>query len=166
MHRTKASRILVPSALAAAILFGATAPASAESADRSAATEQQGSGRAAPEVSGRAVEKAVEQAVEEAVEESGARVAAGPIDDLVNGILEAIKALLPAGISLPPITVPEIKLPEITLPDIQIPGITLPQIPGVQLPQLPPLTPPQLPPVTPAGQVEIVPEIPDWPDIP
>lgn len=92
------------------------------------------------------------------------RAAAGPIDDLVNGLLESIKALLPPGVSLPDIKIPEIKLPEITLPEI--PGVELPQIPGVEIPELPPLTPPTLP--DPAVPVEIVPEIPDVeiPEIP
>ncbi|MCB5183265.1 hypothetical protein [Streptomyces antimicrobicus] len=137
MHRTKASRVLVPSALAAAILFGAAGPASAETGERPAAE------RAA---------------------------AAGPIDDLVNGILEAIKGLLPPGVSLPPISIPEIKLPEIKLPDLNIPGVNLPQIPGVQLPQLPPLTPPQLPAtpneITPEVTIPEIPDIPDVPDVP
>ncbi|MFE2127274.1 hypothetical protein [Streptomyces amritsarensis] len=81
---------------------------------------------------------------------------AGPIDDLVNGLLEQIKALLPAGVTLPEIKLPEIKLPEINLPSI--PGVQLPEIPGVELPQVP-LTPPALP--APAVPGELVPEIPD-----
>ncbi|MCX4692781.1 hypothetical protein [Streptomyces sp. NBC_01408] len=131
MHRTKPSRarILVPSALAAAILFTAAAPASAlGDADRTAAP----------------------------------RAAAGPIDDLVNGILDAIKGLLPPGITLPDLNIPEIQLPEIQLP--QIPGIELPQIPGIELPALPPLNPPTLP--DPAAPVDLVPAIPDVPDVP
>ncbi|THA85554.1 hypothetical protein [Streptomyces sp. A0592] len=91
---------------------------------------------------------------------------AGPIDDLVNGLLEQIKALLPAGVTLPEIKIPEIKLPEIKLPDIKLPEINLPSLPGVQLPEIPgvelpqvPLTPPALP--DPAAPVEVVPEIPD-----
>lgn len=87
----------------------------------------------------------------------GRRAAAGPVDDLINGILESIKALLPPGISLPDIKIPEIKLPEIKLPEI--PGVQLPQIPGVEIPGLPSLTPPALP--DPADPVEIVPELPD-----
>ncbi|WP_060179432.1 hypothetical protein [Streptomyces sp. IMTB 1903] len=86
---------------------------------------------------------------------------AGPIDDLVNGLLEQIKALLPAGVTLPEIKIPEIKLPEIKLPEINlpsIPGVQLPEIPGVELPQVP-LTPPALP--APAVPGELVPEIPD-----
>ncbi|MFD3695701.1 hypothetical protein ACFWUZ_06025 [Streptomyces sp. NPDC058646] len=132
MHRTKPSRarILVPSALAAAILFGAAAPASAlGDSERTAAP------RAA---------------------------AAGPVDDLVNGILDAIKGLLPPGVTLPDLNIPEINLPEIQLPEI--PGLDLPQIPGIELPTLPPLTPPALP--DPAAPVELVPEIPDIPDLP
>ncbi|WP_051807086.1 hypothetical protein [Streptomyces sp. NRRL F-2664] len=82
---------------------------------------------------------------------------AGPIDDLVNGLLEQIKALLPAGVTLPDIKIPEIKLPEIKLP--QIPGVQLPELPGVEVPQLPPLTPPALP--DPAAPVELVPEVPE-----
>ncbi|WP_405710410.1 hypothetical protein OG264_16890 [Streptomyces xanthophaeus] len=131
MHRTKPSRarILVPSALAAAIFFGAAAPASAlDDGDRAVAP----------------------------------RAAAGPVDDLVKGILDAIKALLPAGVTLPDIKIPEITLPEIKLP--AIPGVELPQIPGVELPALPPLEPPALP--DPAAPVELVPEIPGIPDIP
>ncbi|MCX5607460.1 hypothetical protein OHB39_07685 [Streptomyces sp. NBC_00047] len=93
------------------------------------------------------------------------RAAAGPVDDLINGILESIKALLPPGISLPDIKIPEIKLPEIKLPEIklpEIPGVQLPQIPGVEIPGLPSLTPPALPdPADPADPVEIVPELPD-----
>ncbi|MFJ9548433.1 hypothetical protein [Streptomyces erythrochromogenes] len=91
---------------------------------------------------------------------------AGPIDDLVNGLLEQIKALLPAGVTLPEIKLPEIKLPEIKLPDIKLPEINLPSVPGVQLPEIPgvelpelPLTPPALP--DPAAPVELVPEVPD-----
>ncbi|MEU4354996.1 hypothetical protein [Streptomyces virginiae] len=87
---------------------------------------------------------------------------AGPIDDLVNGLLEQIKALLPAGVTLPDIKIPEIKLPEIKLPEINlpsVPGVQLPEIPGVEVPQLPPLTPPALP--DPATPVELVPEVPD-----
>ncbi|MFE7097629.1 hypothetical protein [Streptomyces erythrochromogenes] len=91
---------------------------------------------------------------------------AGPIDDLVNGLLEQIKALLPAGVTLPEIKIPEIKLPEIKLPDIKLPEINLPSVPGVQLPEIPgvelpelPLTPPALP--DPAAPVELVPEVPD-----
>lgn len=132
MHRTKPSRarILVPSALAAAILFGAAAPASAlDAGDRAAAP------RAA---------------------------AAGPVDDLVKSILDAIKGLLPAGITLPDIKIPEIKLPDIKLPEI--PGVELPEIPGVELPALPPLEPPTLP--APAAPVELVPELPDLPELP
>ncbi|MFF5446858.1 hypothetical protein [Streptomyces sp. NPDC012888] len=132
MQLKKATRALVPSALAAAILFGAAAPASAVDSERAGATR--------------------------------AAAAAGPIDDLVNGILNAIKGLLPPGVTLPPISIPDIKLPEIKLPTI--PGVDLPQIPGVEIPQLPPLTPP---PLTPPGTpVEIVPEIPDVqiPEIP
>ncbi|WP_405424719.1 hypothetical protein [Streptomyces erythrochromogenes] len=86
---------------------------------------------------------------------------AGPIDDLVNGLLEQIKALLPAGVTLPEIKIPEIKLPEIKLPEINLPslpGVQLPEIPGVELPELP-LTPPALP--DPAAPVELVPEVPD-----
>ncbi|MFJ9764292.1 hypothetical protein ACIRUY_10790 [Streptomyces erythrochromogenes] len=86
---------------------------------------------------------------------------AGPIDDLVNGLLEQIKALLPAGVTLPDIKLPDIKLPEIKLPEINlpsIPGVQLPEIPGVELPELP-LTPPALP--DPAAPVELVPEVPD-----
>ncbi|MFJ9945103.1 hypothetical protein [Streptomyces erythrochromogenes] len=86
---------------------------------------------------------------------------AGPIDDLVNGLLEQIKALLPAGVTLPEIKIPEIKLPEIKLPEINlpsVPGVQLPEIPGVELPELP-LTPPALP--DPAAPVELVPEVPD-----
>ncbi|MER7733316.1 hypothetical protein ABTX80_20740 [Streptomyces erythrochromogenes] len=94
---------------------------------------------------------------------------AGPIDDLVNGLLEQIKALLPAGVTLPDIKLPDIKLPEIKLPEINlpsIPGVQLPEIPGVELPEIPgvelpelPLTPPALP--DPAAPVELVPEVPD-----
>ncbi|MFF9982633.1 hypothetical protein [Streptomyces erythrochromogenes] len=86
---------------------------------------------------------------------------AGPIDDLVNGLLEQIKALLPAGVTLPEIKLPEIKLPDIKLPEINlpsVPGVQLPEIPGVELPELP-LTPPALP--DPAAPVELVPEVPD-----
>ncbi|WP_405447808.1 hypothetical protein [Streptomyces erythrochromogenes] len=86
---------------------------------------------------------------------------AGPIDDLVNGLLEQIKALLPAGVTLPEIKIPEIKLPEIKLPEINlpsVPGVQLPEIPGVELPEVP-LTPPALP--DPAAPVELVPEVPD-----
>ncbi|WP_411106780.1 hypothetical protein [Streptomyces sp. cmx-4-9] len=132
MHRTKPSRarILVPSALAAAILFGAAAPASAlDAGDRAAAP------RAA---------------------------AAGPVDDLVKGILDAIKGLLPPGVTLPDIKIPEIKLPEIKLPEI--PGVELPEIPGVELPELPALVPPALP--SPAAPVELTPELPEVPDLP
>ncbi|WP_030963022.1 hypothetical protein [Streptomyces sp. NRRL S-378] len=82
---------------------------------------------------------------------------AGPIDDLVNGLLAQIKALLPAGVTLPDIKIPEIKLPEINLPSI--PGVQLPEIPGVEIPELPPLTPPALP--DPAAPVDLVPEVPD-----
>ncbi|OEJ32375.1 hypothetical protein [Streptomyces subrutilus] len=132
MHPTKPSRarrarLLVPSALAVAILSGAAAPAGAVEGDRAAVRQQV---------------------------ETQQRAAAGPIDDLVNGILESIKALLPAGVTLPDIKIPEIKLPEIKLPEI--PGVELPQIPGVELPALPPLTPPTLP-----APVETVPEVPD-----
>ncbi|MEU9303100.1 hypothetical protein [Streptomyces sp. NPDC048269] len=90
--------------------------------------------------------------------------AAGPIDDLVKGILDAIKGLLPPGISLPDIKIPEIKIPEIKLPEI--PGVELPEIPGVEIPEIPGLTPPTLP--DPAAPVEIVPEVPDVeiPEIP
>ncbi|MFD9409065.1 hypothetical protein ACFWBN_18875 [Streptomyces sp. NPDC059989] len=89
-----------------------------------------------------------------------AAAAAGPVDDLIKSILDQIKALLPPGISLPPINIPEIKIPEI--PEIklpEIPGVTLPQIPGVEIP---PLVPPTLP--DPAAPVELVPEIPEIPD--
>ncbi|MFC9584635.1 hypothetical protein ACFVJ8_17630 [Streptomyces yangpuensis] len=82
---------------------------------------------------------------------------AGPIDDLVNGLLAQIKALLPAGVTLPDIKIPEIKLPEINLPSI--PGVQLPEIPGVEIPEMPPLTPPALP--DPAAPVDLVPEVPD-----
>ncbi|MFG2979863.1 hypothetical protein ACGFYQ_01205 [Streptomyces sp. NPDC048258] len=90
--------------------------------------------------------------------------AAGPIDDLVKGILDAIKGLLPPGITLPDIKIPEINIPEIKLP--VIPGIELPVIPGVEIPEIPGLVPPTLP--DPAAPVEIVPEIPDVeiPEIP
>ena len=112
MDFKKATRALVPSALTAAILFGAAAPASAlDGGDRGV---------------------------------SARPAAAGPVDDLVNGILEAIRGLLPAGISLP-----------------EIPGVTLPQVPGVQPPELPPLTPPALP----TAPVELVPDIPEIPDV-
>ncbi|MEV6679938.1 hypothetical protein AB0N09_24200 [Streptomyces erythrochromogenes] len=91
---------------------------------------------------------------------------AGPIDDLVNGLLEQIKALLPAGVTLPEIKIPEIKLPEIKIPEIKLPEINLPSVPGVQLPEIPgvelpqlPVTPPALP--DPAAPVELVPEVPD-----
>ncbi|MEV8532828.1 hypothetical protein [Streptomyces sp. NPDC051211] len=130
MDPKKATRALVPSALAAVILFGAAAPASAIDGERAATS------RAA---------------------------AAGPIDDLVNGILESIRRLLPPGVTLPTITIPEIKLPEIKLPEI--PGVQLPQIPGVQIPEIPGLTPPQLP--APGTPVEIVPELPEIvPEVP
>ncbi|MEU9232121.1 hypothetical protein [Streptomyces subrutilus] len=132
MHPTKTSRarrarLLVPSALAVVILSGAAAPAGAVEGDRATVRQEL---------------------------ETRQRAAAGPIDDLVNGILESIKALLPAGVTLPDIKIPEIKLPEIKLPEI--PGVELPQIPGVELPEVPPLTPPTLP-----APVESVPEIPD-----
>ncbi|MGW5850999.1 hypothetical protein ACWFQ8_24155 [Streptomyces sp. NPDC055254] len=121
MELKKATRVLVSSALTAAILFGAAAPASAlDGGDRG--------------VSARAA-------------------AAGPVDDLVNGILEAVKGLLPPGVSLPDIKIPSIELPE-------IPGVTLPQVPGVPLPELP-LTPPALPP----APVELVPDIPEIPGV-
>lgn len=143
MHPTKPSRarrarLLVPSALAVVILSGAAAPAGAVEGDREAVRQQ--------------------------LETTGQRAAAGPIDDLVNGLLETIKGLLPPGVTLPDIKIPEIKLPEIKLPEI--PGIELPQIPGVELPELPPLTPPTLP--NPADPVELVPEIPEVeiPEIP
>ncbi|MFJ7776205.1 hypothetical protein [Streptomyces yangpuensis] len=87
---------------------------------------------------------------------------AGPIDDLVNGLLAQIKALLPAGVTLPDIKIPEIKLPEIKLPELNlpsIPGVQLPEIPEVEIPELPPLTPPALP--DPAAPVDLVPEVPD-----
>ncbi|WP_405921501.1 hypothetical protein [Streptomyces sp. NBC_00122] len=97
--------------------------------------------------------------------------AAGPVDDLVKGILDAIKALLPPGVSLPDIKIPEIKLPEIKLPEIPginlpaipgvvlpaIPGVVLPAIPGVEIPGIPGIEPPTLP--DPAAPV--VPEVPD-----
>ncbi|WP_405679766.1 hypothetical protein OG239_19675 [Streptomyces sp. NBC_00868] len=89
--------------------------------------------------------------------------AAGPVDDLVKGILDAIKALLPPGVSLPDIKIPEIKLPEIKLPEIPginlpaIPGVVLPAIPGVEIPGIPGIEPPTLP--DPASPV--VPEVPD-----
>ncbi len=135
MHPTKPSRarrarLLVPSALAVVILSGAAAPAGAVEGDRAAAGQQL---------------------------ETHKRAAAGPVDDLINGILESIKALLPPGVTLPDIKIPEITLPEIKLPEI--PGVVLPQIPGIELPALPPLIPPALP--DPAAPVEIVPEIPD-----
>lgn len=142
MHPTKPSRarrarFLVPSALAVVILSGAAAPASAVEGDRGAARQQL---------------------------ETNQRAAAGPIDDLVNGLLEQIKALLPPGITLPDIKIPEITLPEIKLPEI--PGVELPEIPGVELPAIPGLQPPTLP--DPAAPVEIVPEIPEIqiPEIP
>ncbi|MFG2341275.1 hypothetical protein [Streptomyces yangpuensis] len=90
---------------------------------------------------------------------------AGPIDDLVNGLLAQIKALLPAGVTLPDIKIPEIRLPEINLPEINlpsIPGVQLPEIPGVEIPELPSLTPPALPdPAAPAAPADLVPEVPD-----
>ncbi|MEU9253838.1 hypothetical protein AB0D66_18515 [Streptomyces sp. NPDC048270] len=129
-YRARRARLLVPSALAVVILSGAAAPAGAVEGDRAAVRQQL---------------------------ETQRRAAAGPVDDLINGILESIKALLPAGVTLPDIKIPEIKLPEIKLPEI--PGVELPQIPGVELPALPPLTPPTLP--APAAPAEIVPELPD-----
>ncbi|MFC9298172.1 hypothetical protein ACFTWH_12660 [Streptomyces sp. NPDC057011] len=93
---------------------------------------------------------------------SKAAAAAGPIDDLIKGILDQIKALLPPGISLPDIKIPEIKFPEIKLPEI--PGVELPKIPGVEIPPIPGLQPPVLP--DPAAPVELVPEIPEIPEIP
>ncbi|QES48707.1 hypothetical protein DEJ50_13610 [Streptomyces venezuelae] len=126
MHLKKATRVLVPATLAAAILMGAAGPASALETERAAAPQA---------------------------------AAAGPIDDLVKGILDAIRGILPAGVALPEITIPEITLPEVGLPDLNIPGLELPSIPGVQIPELPPLTPPALP--APATPVEIVPELPE-----
>lgn len=137
-YRARRARLLVPSALAVVILSGAAAPAGAVEGDRGAARQQ--------------------------LETTQKRAAAGPIDDLVNGILDAIKGLLPPGISLPDIKIPPIELPEIKLPEI--PGVELPEIPGVEIPELPPLIPPTLP--DPAAPVEIVPELPDFeiPEIP
>ncbi|MGW0752906.1 hypothetical protein [Streptomyces sp. NPDC002587] len=122
MHSTKPSRarrarLLVPSALAVAILSGAAAPAAAVEMDHQAAHTR--------------------------------AVAAGPVDDLVKGILDAIRGLLPPGISLPDIKIPEIKLPELKLPEI----------PGMEIPVSPGLEPPTLP--DPGAPVEIVPELPD-----
>ncbi|MCJ1679075.1 hypothetical protein MTF65_17365 [Streptomyces sp. APSN-46.1] len=91
------------------------------------------------------------------------RAAAGPIDDLVKGILDSIAALLPPGISLPDIKIPDIKIPEVKLPEIklpEIPGVELPEIPGVEIPEIPGLEPPTLQP-----PAELVPEIPEIPEI-
>ncbi|APU40686.1 hypothetical protein ACFCYM_17520 [Streptomyces sp. NPDC056254] len=132
MHRTKPSRARLLVPSALAVVILTGAAAPASAADSGSGTV---STKAAP---------------------------AGPIDDLVNGLLEQIKALLPAGITLPDIKIPAIELPEIKLPEIQLPEINLPSIPGVQLPEIPGVEVPELPPLPdPAAPVDLVPEVPD-----
>ncbi|MER5415672.1 hypothetical protein ACFWB2_44255 [Streptomyces virginiae] len=145
MHRTKPSRarLLVPSALALVILSGAAAPAVAAEGDGSAAlTDRVAS-----------VKKQVEK-----IERRAA--AAGPIDDLLagltktlEGLLATVGGLLPDGVTLPPIELPQ-------LPDIKLPE--LPDLSGL-IPQLPPV---ELPPVDALPEVPTTPAIPDIPVIP
>ncbi len=142
MHRPKPSRarLLVPSALAAVILAGAAAPAVAADADRTAPAARVAS---------------VQQQIEK-IEQRAA--AAGPIDDLLAGLnktladlLASLGDLLPDGVTLPPIQLPE--LPE------------LPEIPG--LPELPPLPElPELPEIPGVPPLPELPEIPEVPDVP
>ncbi|MFI8362441.1 hypothetical protein ACIGD1_19990 [Streptomyces sp. NPDC085612] len=142
MHRPKPSRarLLVPSALAAVILTGAAAPAVAADADRTAPAARVAS---------------VQQQIEK-IEQRAA--AAGPIDDLLAGLnttladlLASLGDLLPDGVTLPPIQLPE--LPE------------LPEIPG--LPELPPLPElPELPEIPGVPPLPELPEIPEVPDVP
>ncbi|MDJ0380495.1 hypothetical protein [Streptomyces sp. G-G2] len=153
MHRTKASRVLVPSALTAAILLGAAAPASALDGEKAAALTE----RVAT----------VQQQIDARV------AAAGPIDDLlasltktIADLLKTLQGLIP-DIKLP--EVPGVKLPDIKLPEVKIPDIKPPKLPNVPaIPAVPgvpavPAVPtvPGAPAVTPA-----VPDIPDIPDIP
>ncbi|WP_420080519.1 hypothetical protein ACN6AT_21375 [Streptomyces sp. JL4002] len=139
MHRPKPSRarLLVPSALAAVILAGAAAPAVAADADRTAPAARVAS---------------VQQQIEK-IEQRAA--AAGPIDDLLAGLnktladlLASLGDLLPDGVTLPPIQLPE-----------------LPEIPG--LPELPPLPElPELPEIPGVPPLPELPEIPEVPDVP
>ncbi|MFI5545330.1 hypothetical protein ACIA6E_16320 [Streptomyces sp. NPDC051815] len=151
MHRPKPSRarLLVPSALAAVILAGAAAPAVAADADRTAPAARVAS---------------VQQQIEK-IEQRAA--AAGPIDDLLAGLnktladlLASLGDLLPDGVTLPPIQLPE--LPELP----EIPGLPeLPEIPELPpLPELPEL--PEIPGVPPLPELPEIPEVPEVPEIP
>lgn len=111
MQRTKSfrTRVLVPSALAVAILSGAAAPASAVDGEGAAAALDH-------------VASAQQQVNERAA-------AAGPIDDLLAGVSRTLADLLKSLQSLlPGMTLPEIKLP--TLPNLP----TIPDVPPVDLP--------------------------------
>ncbi|MGW6818743.1 hypothetical protein [Streptomyces sp. NPDC055005] len=160
MHRKKSfrARVLVPSALAVAVLSGAVAPASA--ADGGA---------------GAALTRRVE-AVQEQIEGIEARAAAGPIDDLfatlrttLEGLLKSLEGLLPAGVKLPPIQLPTLPaLPEIpTVPQVPVEVPKLPEIPAVPAVPAAPAVP-ALPavPAVPALPVNLVPDIPEIPDVP
>ncbi|MFD3546500.1 hypothetical protein ACFWUW_12955 [Streptomyces sp. NPDC058655] len=149
MHRKKPSRVrlLVPSALAVAILSGAAAPAGAADGSTAELTERVA-------------------AVQQKIETIEDRAAAGPIDDLLAGLtktlqdlLKSVGALLPAGVTLPPIELPKLPaLPAVPgLPDLSLPDVTLPQ---VQLPAAPPAG------GVPALPTDLVPALPDIPDVP
>ncbi|MBT2479499.1 hypothetical protein [Streptomyces sp. ISL-94] len=137
MHRTKPSRarLLVPSALAVAILTGAAAPASALD-DGSRAAPAKAAAAAGP--------------VDDLIKS---------ILDQIKALLPPGISLPP--INIPEIKLPEIKLPEIPGVDLpEIPGVEIPKLP----PLVPPTLPDPAAPVELVPEIPEIPdfEIPDF----